>query len=378
MVAAKFLTIRGGSKMSKIEDFGRPEILTLNPYVPGKPIEEVEREFGITGVIKLASNENPLGPSPAVIESLKEAANHVFNYPDSNCFQLKKEIAPMFGLTADNFLFGNGADELIKMIGETFLNPNDEVIYGWPTFSEYIFVSKLMGAKPCAVPLTDFRYDLEKVADQVNERTKLIFICNPNNPTGTIIDQQEMEAFLERIPSDIVVVIDEAYYEYINVPRYSSAVELIDNNRTIVLRTFSKVYGLAGLRIGYAIASPEIIALLNRVKEPFNVNLLAQEAAITALQDQSHVRQSKELVVEGKRYLYQELERLGLDYVPSETNFIFVNINRDSKEIFTALLKEGVIIRTGDIFGYPNYIRVTVGTPEQNKRFIVCLEKVIK
>lgn len=239
-------------------------------------------------------------------------------------------------------------------------------------------ICKLMGAKPCAVPLTDFRYDLKKIAEQVSERTKLIFICNPNNPTGTILDEQEMRAFFEMIPSDVVVVVDEAYHEYVIDPGHSSAVELINNKRTIVLRTFSKIYGLAGLRIGYAIASPEIIALLNRVREPFNVSMLAQEAAVTALQDQSHVRQSKELVIEGKRYLYQEFERLGLDYVPSETNFIFVNINRDSREVFTALLKEGVIIRTGDIFDYPNYIRVTVGTPEQNNRFIVCLEKVMK
>jgi histidinol-phosphate aminotransferase len=364
--------------MSRIEDIGRPELLTLAPYVPGKPIEEVEREFGITGVIKLASNENPLGPSPSVIETLKAAAPRVFNYPDSNCFNLKREIAPLFGLQEDNFIFGNGADELIKIIGETFLNPEDEIIYGWPTFSEYIFICKLMGAKPCAVPLTDFRYDLKKIAEQVSERTKLIFICNPNNPTGTILDEQEMRAFFEMIPSDVVVVVDEAYHEYVIDPGHSSAVELINNKRTIALRTFSKIYGLAGLRIGYAIASPEIIALLNRVREPFNVSMLAQEAAVTALQDQSHVRQSKELVIEGKRYLYQEFERLGLDYVPSETNFIFVNINRDSREVFTALLKEGVIIRTGDIFDYPNYIRVTVGTPEQNNRFIVCLEKVMK
>ncbi|HHY29153.1 MAG TPA: histidinol-phosphate transaminase [Syntrophaceticus sp.] len=364
--------------MRKIEELGRPAILTLDPYVPGKPIEEVEREFGITGVIKMASNENPLGPSPAVIEALKAAAPRVFNYPDSNCYYLKREMASFYSLSEDHFIFGNGADEIIKMIGEAFLNPGDEVIHAWPTFSEYIFASKLMGAKPCSVPVGEnFKHDLKKIAERVGSNTKLIFICNPNNPTGTIISRQEMQEFFEKIPSDIVVVVDEAYYEYVTDPQCSSAVELVDKNRVIVLRTFSKIYGLAGLRIGCGIASPDLISLINRVREPFNVNLMAQEAAVAALKDQAHVSQSKELVIDGKVYLYGEFERLGLGYIPSETNFIFVDIKRDSKEVFTALLKEGVIVRTGDIFDRPNYIRVTVGTPEQNKRFIICLEKVL-
>ncbi|HHV34633.1 MAG TPA: histidinol-phosphate transaminase [Syntrophomonadaceae bacterium] len=364
--------------MRKIEELGRPAILTLAPYVPGKPIEEVEREFGITGVIKMASNENPLGPSPAVIEALKAAAPRVYNYPDSNCYYLKREMASFFSLSEDHFIFGNGADEIIKMIGEAFLNPGDEVIHAWPTFSEYIFATKLMGAKPCSVPVGEnFQHDLDKISEQIGSKTKLIFICNPNNPTGTIIRRQEMLDFFEKIPSDIVVVVDEAYYEYVTDPQCSSAVDLINKNRVIVLRTFSKIYGLAGLRIGYGIANPEIISIIDRVREPFNVNLMAQEAAVAALRDQDHVSQSKEIVIDGKAYLYRQFDRLGLKYIPSETNFIFVNIKRDSRKVFTALLKEGVIIRTGDIFDQPNYIRVTVGTPEQNKRFIVCLEKVL-
>ncbi|MGB4503950.1 MAG: histidinol-phosphate transaminase [Syntrophaceticus sp.] len=365
--------------IKKVEELARPAILTLDPYVPGKPIEEVEREFGITGVIKLASNENPLGPSPTVIEALKAAAPRVFNYPDSNCYYLKKEMVSLLNLTEDHFIFGNGTDELIKLIGETFLNPGDEVIYPWPSFSEYIFASKLMGANINAIPLNEhYQHDLKKMAESVGEKTKLIFICNPNNPTGTIVDKEEMLEFLDKIPSDILVIVDEAYYEYVDDLHYSSAVELIKNKRVIVLRTFSKIYGLAGLRIGYGIANPDIISLINRVREPLNGNMMAQEAAVAALRDQTHVRQSKEMIIDGKDYLYQEFKRLGLDYVPSETNFIFVNVNTDSRKVFTALLKEGVIIRTGDIFDYPNYIRVTVGTPEQNKRFIISLEKVLK
>ena len=290
--------------MRKIEELGRPAILTLDPYVPGKPIEEVEREYGITGVIKLASNENSLGPSPAVIDALKAAAPRVFNYPDSNCYYLKREMASFYNLTEDYFIFGNGTDEIIKMIGEAFLNPGDDIIHAWPTFSEYIFASKLMGAKPCAVPLKEnFQHDLKKMAEHVGKQTKLIFICNPNNPTGTILDSHEVQAFFEMIPSDILVVVDEAYYEYVSDSRYSSAIDLINNKRVIVLRTFSKIYGLAGLRIGYGIASPEIVSMINRVREPFNVNMMAQEAAVAALRDQTHVRQSKEMIIRSLRDL---------------------------------------------------------------------------
>ncbi len=365
--------------MNKIRDLGRPAIFTLKPYVPGKPIEEVEREFGITGVIKLASNENPLGPSPAVTEALRAAIPHVFNYPDSNCFYLKKELASLHNLSEDQFIIGNGTDEILKMIGEAFLNPEDEVIHAWPSFSEYIFVSKLMGAKPIAVPLDrDFKHDLEKIAQNIKKNTKIIFLCNPNNPTGTILTKEEVRKFLEIIPPEILVVVDEAYYEYVNDPSYTSGVELINNKRVIVLRTFSKIYGLAGLRIGYGIANREIISMLNRVREPFNVNLLSQEAAVAALRDEAHLRQSKEIILEGKAYLYQAFERLNLEYIPSEANFIFVDLKMDSKVVFKALLREGVIVRTGDIFDHPTYIRVTIGTPDQNKRFITSLEKILR
>ena len=222
------------------------------------------------------------------------------------------------------------------------------------------------------------KHDLEKIAQNIKKNTKIIFLCNPNNPTGTILTKEEVRKFLEIIPPEILVVVDEAYYEYVNDPSYTSGVELINNKRVIVLRTFSKIYGLAGLRIGYGIANREIISMLNRVREPFNVNLLSQEAAVAALRDEAHLRQSKEIILEGKAYLYQAFERLNLEYIPSEANFIFVDLKLDSKVVFKALLREGVIVRTGDIFDHPTYIRVTIGTPDQNKRFITSLEKILR
>ncbi|KUK37284.1 MAG: histidinol-phosphate aminotransferase [Thermacetogenium sp.] len=364
--------------MDDVNRLGRRAIFDLKPYVPGKPIEEVEREYGITGVIKLASNENPLGPSPAALNALKEAINKVHNYPDGNCYYLKKELANSLHLPEDHFIIGNGTDEILKMLGETFLNPGERVLFAWPSFSEYDFITRLMGARPVTVPLRNFVHDLDEIARQVDEETKLIFICNPNNPTGTIVGGQDLRLFLNKIPSSVLVVVDEAYYEYVTAPQYTSAVELVkEDKRVIVLRTFSKIYGLAGLRVGYGIAAPEIIQLINRVREPFNVNLLAQKAAVAALQDKDFLEQSRNVVLKGKEYLYDSFVRLKLEYIPSEANFIFVNLKRDSREVFMSLLKEGIIVRTGDIFGYPTWIRVTVGTPEQNERFIAALEKIL-
>lgn len=359
-----------------IEDRGRKVIFSINPYVPGKPIEEVKRELGITDVIKLASNENPLGPSPLAIDAMKKALERVNSYPDSNCYYLKKELALHLGCKEDNLIFGNGSDELLKLIAETFLNPGDEVIFSKPSFSEYEFVTKVMDATPITVSLKeDFTYDLEEMLKKINSRTKLIFICNPNNPTGTILTSAELLEFMKRVPEEVIVIFDEAYFEYVTDEHYPDTLELIKQGKNvIVLRTFSKIYGLAGLRIGYGIAKPEIISMIHRVREPFNVNLLAQEAARASLSDKNHLMESKKLVLMGREYLYQAFEKLGLKYVQTQTNFIFVDVNCDSVALFNSLLRQGVIVRTGDIFGYPNYIRVTIGTPEQNERFIKCLE----
>lgn len=363
----------------KLENLVRRAVFKLNPYTPGKPTEEVERELGITGVIKLASNENPLGPSPYAIEALQKAVSKINSYPDSNCFYLKKDLAGYVGCEEENLIIGNGSDELLKLIAETFLNPGDEVIFAQPTFSEYEFVSKIMEVNCIAVPVKeDFSHNLEAMAKKIGPKTKLIFICNPNNPTGTIVRDQELKAFLRNIPPNILVVLDEAYYEYVTDPEYPNSLELVRQGKNvIILRTFSKIFGLAGLRIGYGIARPEIVAYINRVKEPFNVNLLAQEAARVSLKDREHLKRSKELVIQGKNYLYKTFDKLGLEYVPTQANFIFVNVFRDSKEVFTALLREGAIVRTGDIFDYPTYLRITIGTPGENEHLATALEKVL-
>ena len=364
---------------SIVERKARSEVFSLQPYVPGKPVEEVERELGITGVIKLASNENPLGPSPMAVARVQEALKQLNMYPDGACYYLRQALAGHYGFSEDSFLVGNGSDELLRLISETFVGPGDEVLYGMPSFSEYGFMARVMGGTCVEVPLKDMRFDLPAILDKITEKTKLVYICNPNNPTGTITSRAETDQFMKSLPDDVLVIFDEAYYEYVTDKDYVSGVEYLSRGRNvIVLRTFSKIYGLAGLRIGYGITTPEIAALVNRVREPFNVNLLAQTAAIGALADREHLQKSRELNLQGRDFLYREFSRLGLEYVPTEANFIFVDIRRDCRQVFQALLKEGVIIRTGDIFGYPTYIRVTIGKPEENQRFIAALDRVLQ
>jgi histidinol-phosphate aminotransferase len=365
--------------MSKIDDLARKTVFSISPYVPGKPIEEVQREYGIDDVIKLASNENPLGPSPLAVEAMRNSISNVNVYPDGNCFYLKRDLAASLGCQADQLMVGNGSDEVLKLIAETFLDPGDEIIFAQPTFSEYEFVCRVMDAVPVAVPVdSNFAHDLPAMSGRISGRTKIVFICNPNNPTGDIVTGDALKDFLDKIPEHVIVVVDEAYREYTTDPAYPDSLAYVrEGRRLISLRTFAKIYGLAGLRIGYGISSPEIISLINRVKEPFNVNCLAQVAARAALQDVEHLRRSRELVASGKSFLYGHFDRLGLKYVPTQANFIFVDIGVDSRSAFRSLITEGVIVRTGDIFGYPNYIRVTIGTPEQNLRFVQALQKVL-
>jgi len=358
----------------------REEILAIKPYVPGKPIEEVQRELGISDVIKLASNENPLGPSPMALETIKGSLNNIHIYPDGSAFKLKQKISEKFKVQPSQILVGNGSDESIKLIAEAYLNAGEEVIVPDPSFSEYEFAAKIMGGTCDYSPLdSEFRLDLKDMVSRITPRTKLIFVCNPNNPTGTIVTRQEIETFLDQVPGNILVVFDEAYNEYVTNPDYPDTVDLVRQGRSnvVVLRTFSKIFGLAGLRVGYALAHQNIIASMERVREPFNVNLLAQAAGTAALGDEAHVNASRELNEEGKKYLYGEFEAMGLKYFPTEANFIWVDTGKNSKELFGQLLKKGVIIRTGDIFGCDTFIRVTIGLPEQNERFIKTLKEVL-
>lgn len=353
-------------------------IRRLKPYSPGKPIEEVEREFGIRDIVKMASNENPLGPSPKALAAMLEALNKVALYPDASCFYLKKALAAHWGVGEDELFIGNGSDEIIHYAGVTFLSPGDEVIQADPSFVRYESAAVLNGCDCILVPLRDFTHDLDAMADRITDRTRLIFVANPNNPTGTAVTQGDVERFMARLPDRVIAIFDEAYYEYVESTEFPNMLDCVRAGaNVIVLRTFSKIYGLAGLRIGYGIARPEIIQCLNQVREPFNVNSIAQAGALASLGDPEQVERSRRVNSEGKRYLYREFEAMGLPYVPTEANFVLVDIKRDCRPVFTELLKRGVIVRTGDIFGLPTFFRVTIGMEADNRRFVETLREVL-
>ncbi|MGI6308646.1 MAG: histidinol-phosphate transaminase [Dethiobacteria bacterium] len=348
----------------------------IAPYVPGKSIEEVKRELGIQDVIKMASNENPLGPSPLALEAIREYLPLINFYPDGDCYDLKKALAKHFALEKENIIVGNGADELIVLVGTAYLDPGEEMIVAYPSFSEYESAAQLMNALPVRVPCREFHYDLKAMAAAVNEKTKLIVICNPNNPTGTIVTHKELEGFLKGLPADILVIIDEAYKEYVTDLSYPQSLEFLKSGyNVLILRTFSKIYGLAGLRIGYGLAPEAVIADLNTVRAPFNVNSVAQVAARAALQDQEHLQAVHALNNRGKEFLSREFQRLDLFYLPTEANFFFMEVGVDSRKLFQKLLQKGVIVRSGDSYGFPQFIRVSIAAEEQNTRFIRALEE---
>ncbi|MEN6462499.1 MAG: histidinol-phosphate transaminase [Syntrophomonas sp.] len=357
----------------------RPEIFNIKPYVPGKPIDEVKRELGINDVIKMASNENPLGPSPAAVAAISLALPELHLYPDSNCYYLKNKIAAVTGLNQDNVLVGNGSDELLKYIAETFLNKGDEIIFANPTFSEYEFTARVLGGECITVPLEDFTNDLKAMLNAVTPKTKLIFICNPNNPTGTIVTGEEIDDFMQKVPEDILVIFDEAYADFVESQAFTSGIKYVKQGKNvIVLKTFSKIYGLASLRVGYGLTTPAIAGAIERVREPFNVNTLAQVGALAALDDNEHVTLSRKVNSEGKKYLYNAFSEMGLNYVPTEANFILVDTGKNCQEVFGKLLTQGIIVRCGDVFGYNTFIRVTVGTQDENTRFIYSLKKILE
>ena len=362
-----------------MRDLVNENICRLKPYVPGKPIEEVKREFGITcSIVKMASNENPLGPSPKALAAMREALEQVALYPDGKCFQLTKALAGHLCVNENELFLGNGSDEIIHNLGITFLSPDDEIVQGDPSFSQYETSATVCNSGCVMVPLRDFTHDLDAMADRITDKTRLVYVANPNNPTGTIVTKQEVERFMARLPKRVIAIFDEAYYEYVDSPDYPNMIDYVKAGANVILlRTFSKVYGLAGLRVGYAIARPDLIECLNQVRLPFSVNSIAQAGAVASLDDPDQVARSRRVNSEGKKYLYRELEKMGLPYVPTEANFIFVDIKMDCRPVFTEMLKLGVIIRTGDIFGYPDFIRVTIGAAEENARFIDTLKQVL-
>lgn len=353
-------------------------IESIIPYQGGKPIEEVERELGITNIIKLASNENPLGPAPLAVEAIKEAASKVNLYPDGNGYYLKNDLAEHLQVKPENLILGNGSNEVLQVMGETFVEPGAELIYSQQAFVVYMLVTKVCQAKAVTTPLKDYTHDLDAMADCITDKTKVIFIANPNNPTGTVVNASQVEKFMKRVPDDVLVAFDEAYYEYVDRDDFPQTLKYVhDGRNVIVLRTFSKIYGLAGLRIGYGIAREDIIEILNRVRQPFNANLIAQAAARASLKDEEHVERSRKVNNEGRGYLYNKLKEIGLDYVPSEANFVLIHLGRSGKGVSDELLKLGVIVRPVAGYDFPNSIRVTVGTREENQRFIEALKRVM-
>ncbi|HRW12842.1 MAG TPA: histidinol-phosphate transaminase [Syntrophomonas sp.] len=357
----------------------RQEIFQLKPYIPGKPIEEVKRELGIDNIIKMASNENPLGPSPLAMQAITKALPDIYLYPDGNCYELKRGLAAFYQIPANQIIIGNGSDELLKLIAEAFICKDDEVIFAQPTFSEYEFVSLIMGAQCIKIPLQDYTLDLQGVLRAVTPKTKMIFICNPNNPSGTMLGEQATRQFMEQVPDDIIIVFDEAYVEYVESPDFPDSLAYVHQGRNVIVsRTYSKIYGLASLRVGYAMTTASIAQAIETVMEPFNVNGLAQAGALAALADKAHVAKSRQLNKEGKQYLYREFTRIGLEYVTTQANFILVDCGYDCQEVFRELLQRGIIVRTCDHFGYPHAIRITVGRPEDNQRLINGLEQVLR
>jgi histidinol-phosphate aminotransferase len=356
----------------------REGIETLIPYPPGKPIEELERELGIKGSIKLASNENPLGPSPLAVEAIINRLCSLHRYPDGSGFYLKAALSRKFGLPADQIVLGNGSNEIIELVVRTFLSPGGHAVQAVPTFLVYGKIVSGAGGQITSVPLVDYRIDLGAIADAVRADTKIVFINNPNNPTGSALTQRALIDFLENIPRDLVVVLDEAYIEFASNSDVANGLRLLNAHPLlIVLRTFSKLYGLAGLRMGYGFASRRIVDYLDRVRQPFNANALALAAAEAALGDTGFVEKTLKLVKEGLRYLYDQLNSLGLECIPTQTNFFLIRVPLGGRTTYERMLREGVIVRAMDSYGLPEFIRINVGLPEENERFVNTLKKVL-
>jgi histidinol-phosphate aminotransferase len=351
----------------------------LKPYVPGTPIEEVHRKFGLKHVIKLASNENPLGTSPKALEAIQEALTRINFYPDSQCYNLRQALAAYHQVDPEQLVVGNGADGIIMQICMTYLDQSSEVIVSRSSFPVYDNFTHIMRAPLIKTPLKNYGLDLEAMAAAITDQTKLIFVCNPNNPTGTIVTANEVKTFMEQVPDHVLVVFDEAYYELVDSKEYPDTLAYIRQGRenVIIMRTFSKVYGMAGIRLGYGIAMPCVLTPMNQAKEAFAVNLLAQEAGIAALQDLDFLEKSVQENHASRLWLYEQFDRLGLFYVKSNTNFIFLQIGDRAGQVQQELLSRGVIVRPCHGYDLSEFLRVTVGTIEQDARFIDTLEEVL-
>lgn len=353
-------------------------VQALSPYQPGKPIDELARELGLNPaeIVKLASNENPLGPSENALAAAREALSELCLYPDGNGFDLKQALAARFGVDMSQITLGNGSNDVLEVIARCFADADSEVVFSQYAFAVYPLVTQAIGAKGVSVPAKDWGHDLDAMAAAVTDRTRLIFVANPNNPTGTVHQADAIEGFLDKIPAHVLVVLDEAYCEYLQGDQYPDGVALLARYpNLIVCRTFSKAWGLAALRVGYSISSPAIADILNRVRQPFNVDTLALAAATAVLRDEAYLERAREVNAAGLQQLEQAFNRLGLGYIPSAGNFIAVDVGEHAQDIYQALLARGVIVRPVAGYGMPHHLRVSVGLPEENRRFIEALEQ---
>ncbi|OWL91350.1 histidinol-phosphate transaminase [Halopseudomonas aestusnigri] len=358
----------------------RPGVQKLSPYVPGKPVEELAREFGLRpqDIVKLASNENPLGPSPAVREAIAAALPELTRYPDGNGFALKQALAAKSGVNTAGITLGNGSNDILELVARAFVGPEHEVVFSDHAFAVYPIVTQAVGAKAVSVPAKDWGHDLDAMAAAITPSTRVVFIANPNNPTGTWIERDALEAFLDRVPENVIVVLDEAYTEYVETDDVPNGVDYLGRySNLLVSRTFSKAYGLAALRVGYGLSHPAIADALNRVRQPFNVNSLALAAALAALEDEAYLIESRRINRIGMQQLEEGCAALGLSWIPSRGNFLAIDLGREAAPVFQGLLREGVIVRPVANYGMSNYLRVTVGLPAENQRFLDALKQVL-
>lgn len=355
----------------------RKNIQEVKPYVAGKPIEETKRELGLRSVIKLASNENPIGTSAKAMAAMRAAVAQVNRYPDSQSFYLKTKLAKKLKLSTSNLVLGNGSDELIDIVIKSFVEDDENIVTGDTTFVEYEISAKINNKKCVTVPLKNFTFDLDAMLRVINKKTKLVFIANPNNPTGTYVNQAAFQQFVKKLPERTIVVMDEAYDTFIDVDDYPDTIGYIKSGKVIVLKTMSKGYGLAGARVGYCIADSRYTIYMERARQPFNINLIAQAGALAALDDEAFLNRTRAVTLAGKKYLYAQLAAMGVAYIPSVTNFILIDVRADCAEVFKKLLKYGVIVRDMKQYNLETFIRVSIGMPAENKKFINALKKIL-
>lgn len=367
--------------MSDFKSLANSWLLGIQPYEPGRPIEEVARELGFRKtdeIVKLASNENALGPSTKALAAMRRAAKDMHRYPDGGCFLLHQALSAKLSIPADHLIFGNGSNELLELLGHSFLGAGTSIVMADRAFVVYRLIAASCRASVIDVPMKDYVHDLDGMLDAIRGDTRIVFIANPNNPTSTVVTPADIDRFMEKVPESVIVCFDEAYVELLDPKIQPDTMKFVrEGRKVVILRTFSKTYGLAGLRLGYAIAPPDCVSVLERARQPFNVNAMAQAAAVAALDDDAYVRRTRVMIRRGLSYMESHFQRMGLPYVPATANFVLVKVGR-GRETFELMQKEGVIVRPMDVYGLPDHIRITVGTESENTRCIRALKNVLR